>query len=225
VTNRSLPEQVLALRLALGACVLIVAAGLFGAIAEDVVHHDAPLGAVDRNVAVWLHAHATPACTSLMFLASDLGAPVTVMAMASVMAIFLLWGGQRYRLLLLALAVPGGALLNLVIKQLIHRDRPIFDDPIQVLTSYSFPSGHAMGSTVFYGTLAAIAIWQVREWRVRAAVIAVAALLIALICFSRIYLGVHYLSDVVAGFLAGVAWLATCLFAVAALRRRGTRGH
>lgn len=219
------PERVFLLSLALGVFVLIAAAWLFGAIAEDVVNKDAPLGTIDLDVATWLHAHATPAWTSLMFFVSDLGAPLTVMAMASVLAIFLLWKRQRYRLVLLVLAVPGGALLNTIIKQLIHRDRPIFDDPIQTLTSYSFPSGHAMGATVFYGTLAAIVIWQIRDWRVRAVAIAAAALLIALICFSRIYLGVHYLSDVTAGFLAGVVWLGSCLFAVAALRRRNTHGR
>jgi undecaprenyl-diphosphatase len=219
------PRRVFLLRLALGAFVLIAAAWLFGAIAEDVVNKDAPLGTIDLDVATWLHAHMTPACTSFMFFVSDLGAPLTVMAMASVTAIFLLWKRQRYRLFLLVLAVPGGALLNVIIKHLVHRDRPIFDDPIQTLTSYSFPSGHAMGSTVFYGTLAAIVVWQVRDWRLRALVISVAALLVALICFSRIYLGVHYLSDVTAGFLAGVVWLGSCVFAVAALRRRNTRAR
>ena len=217
------PGKVFLLRLALGALVLIAAAWLFGAIAEDVVNKDAPLGTIDLNVATWLHAHATPARTALMFFTSDLGAPLTVLAMASVTAIFLLWKRQRYQLLLLLLAVPGGALLNVIVKQLIHRDRPIFDDPIQTLTSYSFPSGHAMGSTVFYGTLAAIVVWRVRDGRVHALAIGAAGLLIGLICFSRIYLGVHYLSDVTAGFLAGVVWLGASLFAVAALRHRNTR--
>jgi len=216
------PGKVFLLRLALGTLVLIVAAWLFSTLAEDVVNKDAPLGSIDLHVAAWLHAHATPARTALMIFISDLGAPLTVMAMASVTAIFLLWKRQRDQLLLLVLAVSGEALLNVMIKRLVHRDRPFFDDPIQTLTSYSFPSGHAMGSTVFYGTLAALVVWQVRDGRLHALAIAAATLLTALICFSRIYLGVHYLSDVTAGFLAGVVWLGACLFAVAALRRRST---
>jgi undecaprenyl-diphosphatase len=80
-----------------------------------------------------------------------------------------------------------------------------------------------MGSTVFYGTFVAIIVWQVRDWRLRALAIAATALIIALICFSRIYLGLHYLSDVTAGFLAGVVWFGACLFAVAALRHRNSR--
>jgi len=216
--RRRTPRKIFLLRLALGALVLIAAAWLFGAIAEDVVNHDAPLGAIDQDVATWLHAQATSSRTRLMFFVSDLSAPLSVMAMTSVLAIVLLWKRQRSQLLLLVLAVPGGALLNVIIKHLVHRDRPIFEDPIQTLTSYSFPSGHAMGSTVFFGTLAAIAIWQVRDWRLGTLAIIASALLVALICFSRIYLGVHYLSDVIAGFLAGVVWLGACLFAVAALR-------
>lgn len=217
------PRRVFLLRLALGALSLFAAAWLFGAIAEDVVNHDAPLGTIDRDVAIWLHAQATPSGSRLMFFVSDLGAPLTVMAMTSVLAILLLWKRQRAQLLLLVLAIPGGALLNVIMKHLIHRDRPIFEDPIQTLTSYSFPSGHAMGSTVFFGTLAAIVIWQVRDRRLCGLAIAIAGLFVALICFSRIYLGVHYLSDVIAGFLAGVIWLSACLFAVAALRRRDSK--
>ena len=208
------------LRLALGASVLLAAAWLFGEIAEDVVNHDLPLGTIDMNVAAWLHARATAAGTSVMSVISDFGAPLTDIAIASVLALILLWRRARYWLLALVLAVAGGALLNIIIKHLIHRQRPIFEDPIQTLTSYSFPSGHAMGSTLLYGMLAAIVIGHTRDWRLRALAIAGASSVVAMICFSRIYLGVHYLSDVIAGFLAGVVWLGACLAAVAALYRR-----
>jgi membrane-associated phospholipid phosphatase len=208
------------LRLALGASVVLAAAWLFGEIAEDVVNQDAPLGTLDLDVAVWLHAQATPAATRIMAVVSDFGAPITDIALASVMALVLFWKRAYYWLFALVLAVPGGALLNIVIKHLIHRDRPIFEDPIQTLTSYSFPSGHAMGSTLLYGMLAAIVIGHTRDRRLRALAIAVASSVVALICFSRMYLGVHYLSDVVAGFLAGLVWLGACLAAVAALQRR-----
>src|SRR5664279_1438237 len=136
------------LRLALGASVLLAAAWLFGEIAEDVVNHDLPLGTIDTNVAAWLHARTTPAATQFMSVVSDFGAPMTDIAIASVIALILLWRRERDWLFALALAVPGGALLNIIIKHLIHRNRPIFEDPIQTLTSYSFPSGHAMGSTL-----------------------------------------------------------------------------
>ena len=218
MTMHSLRKE-FALRLVLGASVLMAAAWLFGAIAEDVVHQDAPLGTIDVNVAAWLHARATPAWTSVMSVVSDFGAPLTDIVIASVVALLLLWKRARSWLLALVLAVPGGALLNVIIKHLIHRHRPIFEDPIQTLTSYSFPSGHAMGSTLLYGILAAIVIAYVRDRRLCVLAVASAASVVAMICFSRIYLGLHYLSDVVAGFLAGVIWLGACLAAVAALYR------
>ncbi len=225
MTTRLSPEKTFALRLALGAIVLVAAAWMFGAIAEDIVNHDAPLGTLDLHVAAWLHARATPNWTSVMAVVSDLGAPITVSAIALVAASVLLCLRARYQLLLLVLAVPGGALLNVGIKQLVHRHRPVFDDPIQTLATYSFPSGHAMGSTVLYGALAALVVWHVPDWRVRALAISGAALLVVLICFSRIYLGVHYLSDVVAGFLEGIFWLSVCLAAVDAVRRRTAHDH
>jgi undecaprenyl-diphosphatase len=220
MTARSWLRESFALRLVLGIFVLLAAAWLFGAIAEDVVHHDAPLGTIDLNVAAGLHARATPNGTSVMSIFSDFGAPLTDIVIASIVAVILLWKGARYWLLALVLAVPGGALLNIIIKHLIRRNRPIFEDPILTLTSYSFPSGHAMGSTLLYGMLAVIVSAHIRDWRLRALVIVSASCLVAMICFSRIYLGVHYLSDVVAGFLAGLVWLGACLAAVAALRRR-----
>src|ERR1700682_1755604 len=93
-----------ALRLALGACVLLAAAWLFGAIAEDVVNQDVPLGTIDLNVAAWLHTRVTPAGTSVMSVISDLGAPLTDIVIASVVALVLLWKCARYWLLALALA-------------------------------------------------------------------------------------------------------------------------
>jgi len=214
------PERIFVLRLAFGLGVLLAAAWLFGAIAEDVVHHDLPLGTIDLHVAGWLHAHATPALTSLMTAISYLGAPPTVAAIVVAVAAILLWRKRRYDCLLLLLAVAGGGLLNWIIKVLIHRDRPFFTDPIVTLNSFSFPSGHTMGSTVLYGALAAIAIQHVGPTGSRTLVIAATACLIALVAFSRLYLGVHYLSDVLAGFFGGVVWLVACVGAVVALRRR-----
>jgi membrane-associated phospholipid phosphatase len=213
------PSNAFLLRLASGALVLIAAAWLLGAIAEeDVVNHDTPLGTIDQNLTEWLHAQATPAWISLMTFFTNLGAPTTVTVVTLVTAIFLSWQRQGYQLLLLVLAVPGSELLNVIIKELIHRHRPVFDNAIQTLASYSFPSGHALGSTVLYGAFAVMFVRQARDRRRSALAIAAATLLIVLICFSRVSLGLHYLSDVVAGFLEGIFWLGSCIVAVEALR-------
>jgi len=218
-------QRAFGVSLGLGIFVLVAAGWLFGAIAEDVVNRDAPLGTLDLDVAAWLHAHATPAMTSLMFILSDLGAPVSVIAITLLTAAVLATRRRWYRLVFLLLATVGGEVVNFLMKKAVHRQRPFFEDPIVTLTSFSFPSGHAMGSTVLYGALAAIMIWPMRQFRWRIATVCAAALLVALICFSRIYLGVHYLSDVVAGCLAGLVWLVSCLMAVDALRHRQLRAN
>jgi membrane-associated phospholipid phosphatase len=164
-----------------------------------------------------------------MFLVSYLGAPAVVVGISLAAALLLAWRRHWYRLLALLLAVPGGSLLNVVVKQAFGCPRPVFDDPLLTLHTYSFPSGHALGATVLYGLLAAFAVWKVRAWGWRLLAATTGGLLILLICFSRIYLGVHYLSDVLGGIVEGVAWLALCLTAVDATRRRreqfaGARG-
>jgi membrane-associated phospholipid phosphatase len=127
---------------------------------------------------------------------------------------------DRYWLLVLALSVPGGMLLNALIKYAFHRQRPSFDDPLVTLTTFSFPSGHTMGATVFYGTLAAYLLTRIASTTMQVLVLAVALLLIALTALSRVYLGAHYLSDVLAAAALGVAWVTLCLIATATLQRR-----
>jgi membrane-associated phospholipid phosphatase len=92
-----------------------------------------------------------------------------------------------------------------------HRARPTFDHPLLVLTSYSFPSGHVAGATLFYGFLAALLASRCAQWRHRLLLVLAASLLIALVALSRMYLGAHYLSDVLAAFAEGAAWLTWCL--------------
>jgi membrane-associated phospholipid phosphatase len=212
-------NKLFAVQVVVGALVLIGAGGLFGAIVANVVSHDAFLFGVDLHVANWLHAHATPTLTSVMLFVSYFGAPVTVIVIGAVAALTLLWHRRRYALLALVVALPGGMLGNVLMKNLVQRQRPSFDDPLLTLTSYSFPSGHALGATLLYGVLAAVMVWTATNRRWRLTAIVVASIMIALISFSRIYLGVHYLSDVVAGMLSGVVWVILCLLGVAAYRR------
>ena len=122
-------------------------------------------------------------------------------------------------------AVAGSAALNHLLKGLFARPRPFFEHPLLVETSYSFPSGHAMESFVAYGMLAylAVLLW-LRSWETRVAVICGAALVVVLIGFSRMYLGVHYFSDVIAGYAAGGVWLSALITGAEAMRRGGKKG-
>jgi undecaprenyl-diphosphatase len=105
---------------------------------------------------------------------------------------------------------------------LIHRDRPLFEDPLLALPTYSFPSGHAMASTVFYGFVVACVLTETQPRDRRYALIAAGILMIGLVCLSRLYLGVHYVSDVLGGILEAIAWSTLVL---TALRVLGTRSE
>jgi membrane-associated phospholipid phosphatase len=132
----------------------------------------------------------------------------------------LLWRRQPYWLAAIWLSVFGGMLLNRLLKYAFHRPRPHFTDPILALTSYSFPSGHTMAATVLYGVLAAMLVTKIKRPGFRVLVVLSASLLIALVGFSRMYLGAHYLSDVLGAIAEGLAWLSLCLTAVYSVWRQ-----
>jgi undecaprenyl-diphosphatase len=119
-----------------------------------------------------------------------------------------------------AISQGGSALLNYVMKIAFARARPDGADPTVYASGWSFPSGHALGSLIGYGMLAyvLIVLWIHRP-RAQLAVALGAALLIVAIGLSRLYLGVHYFSDVVGGYAAGVLWLSACISGVEVARR------
>jgi undecaprenyl-diphosphatase len=198
---------------------LIAAAWLFGAIAEDVATGDR-LTVLDVEVARSLREHATPPVTRAMLLITHLHSTVAVSLYAAVAAALLAWRRQWRRLVTVSVCVAGGLTLNVLMKLAFHRARPVLDDPLLTLTSYSFPSGHVAGSTLMYGLVVAWVFARTRSLAWRAAALLAAAACIALVAFTRMYLGVHYLSDVAAAFAEGVAWLALCLSALAVFWRR-----
>ena len=201
-------------RMLLGGIVLIVTAlALFGAIAEDVVTGDR-LTLLDKQLANWLHVHARPALTIGMLVFTELHSLTGVAVAATLVAFLLYRQRQWFWLQALALAVPGGMLLNVVVKLAFARARPSFSDPLLVLSTFSFPSGHAVSATVFYGVVGTFLVSKIDGVGLRVLVLLAALLMVALVSFSRIYLGVHYLSDVLGGVAEGIAWLAICFTAL-----------
>jgi membrane-associated phospholipid phosphatase len=186
---------------------------ILGEISEGVMNRE-PLTVTDAQLSNWLHRYASPPLTNAMFVITSLGSTAVASIIAIVFGLYLLWRRRPYWLAAAWLTVFGGMLLNRLLKYLFHRARPHFDDPILTLMSYSFPSGHTMTATVLYGFLAAFLVARTKSWRQRVLVILAATLLIALVAFSRIYLGAHYLSDVIGALAEGMAWLALCLTAV-----------
>lgn len=199
--------------------VLLVAAAAFAIIAEQVAT-TAPILARDVQVSVWLHTHGNPALTAFLLVITQLHSVLGVFTLSLIVAFFVWRNGDRLWVLSLALVVPGGMLINSVLKVVFDRARPTWDDPLLTLTTGSFPSGHATGSTLFYGFLACYLVWRMKSGSARALVILGCMAMVVLVGFSRVYLGVHYLSDVLAGMSLGTAWLALCMIAVRAIARR-----
>jgi membrane protein DedA with SNARE-associated domain/membrane-associated phospholipid phosphatase len=216
--RRLTPGQYLGLHLTIG---LLAAAGglwLFGGLAEDLLTGD-PIVRFDRALDAYLHARATPPLTTFFLIITAFGSIEPLVLLGVVMAAFLAWGRRWVFLGSWLAAVAGSAVLNHLLKGLFARPRPHFEHPLLVETSYSFPSGHAMESFVVYGMLAYFAVLALRTWASRVGVVCGAALLVVLIGFSRMYLGVHYLSDVLAGYAAGAVWLSALITGVETIRR------
>lgn len=182
-------------------------------ISEGVVNHE-PITVSDVRFGNWLHARSSPFLTSAILLITSLGATWIVISLTVSFLIYLLLKRRYYWFAAVVPTVFGGMLLNRLLKYAFQRPRPSFDDPILTLTSYSFPSGHTMAAAVLYGVLAAYLFAQTEDWLRRALIILAAALLIALVGFSRIYLGAHYLTDVLGAIAEGLAWLSLCLTVV-----------
>ena len=212
------------LQLISGGIALVGAGWIFGSLAEGIVDGE-PLALLDARRSLWFHLHAIEALTPLMLGVSALNGIAGISVLSVMLALYFAWKREWYWLLWLAIASPGGMLVNVLTKYAFHRQRPLFVDPIVMLSSYSFPSGHTAASTLFYGTLAAYLMPRVKTARQRTLILLAALLMIVLVGLSRIYLGAHYLSDVLAGFAEGLAWLAVCMVAVATLRRRRLAGH
>ncbi|MDQ6651753.1 MAG: phosphatase PAP2 family protein [Acidobacteriota bacterium] len=213
-------KSYLGVQLVIGILIFAGMTLILGEISEDVINHE-PLTIADAQLSTWLHTHASPALTTFLWIVTSLHSTLAVSSVAIILGLYLLWRRQPYWLAALWLSVFGGMLLNKLLKFAFHRARPHFNDPILTLTSYSFPSGHTMMATVLYGALAAFLVAKTRSWRWRALVILSAGLLIALVGFSRIYLGAHYLSDVLGAIAEGLAWLSLCLTSAYYFWRKG----
>ena len=163
--------------------------------------------ALDDQIRLGLHSLASPSLTRVMVALSLYGGPVTLVPLGLVLALAFLYRRWRRGALLVLITMAGAGLLNLLLKYVFARPRPTayFDYPLP--TSNSFPSGHAFFAASFFGGLAALVTGRIRNRALRIAVWVTAALLSLLVGISRVYLGVHYPSDVLAGYAAAIIWV------------------
>jgi undecaprenyl-diphosphatase len=220
--KHSYQKGFLGLHLLAGLIIFAAMTFTLGEISEDINKRE-PLTVADAQLSTWLHSHTLPRLTSAMFVLTYLGSSMVASSVAAVFGLYLIWRRRFYWLAAIVSSVYGGMLLNKILKYAFQRPRPHFDDPLVSLTSYSFPSGHTMTATVLYGVLAAYFFTNTEDWRRRVAIILVAGFLIVLVAFSRVYLGAHYLSDVLGAMAEGMAWLALCLTVVYSFWRQQNR--
>ncbi|MEY2430884.1 MAG: hypothetical protein QOC92_609 [Acidimicrobiaceae bacterium] len=164
----------------------------------------------------WAHDHAVLVQVAKVATWFGNGLTLTVIVLAAVTV--LVTRRHRWPAIYLATAASAGGLLNSLLKDLIGRSRPIVEHPILTIGSRSFPSGHAMSSTVIYGALLLVFLPVIpRRWQ--PAVMAATVTLVLAIGTSRVVLGVHYPSDVVAGHVIGLAVLLGCTFIFSSRRK------
>jgi membrane-associated phospholipid phosphatase len=214
--------NVVGLELLGGLAVLTLGAWIFGLMVEELSEGDIHL---DTRFAAWLHDHATSGWTTFFENVTRLG-NIPVLILVTLVAAIVLWRKRlRTELELLLLAAVGAEILTVGLKLGFERERPFFPDPLATESTYSFPSGHASVSLAVYGTIGYILARHASTRRKQFAALAGAAVLVLSIGFSRLYLGVHYLSDVIAGFSLGLAWVALCVVLLhLRLRLRTRRG-
>lgn len=215
------PEEEFGLHLTVGVLVMLLAMAGFARIAGAVVA-GAPITQLDVELANWLHAHARDSLPlrQVMMGITHLHSTPGMLALTALAGWWFHRRGARHWMLTLLATVPGGMVLNVLMKHTFERARPHFDEPLLTLSTYSFPSGHAAAATLFYGLLACYLTRQAHGWAQRAGIVLLACLMVALVAGSRLYLGAHYLSDVLAAIAEGCAWLSICVTGVATLRRR-----
>ena len=189
----------------LGAAVL--ALFLFAWLGNEVLQGDTQH--FDLAIRAWVHRFASPGMTSAMTAISLLGYNILIAELLIAFAAFA-WLRWRRAAVWLAVAMAGALALDMTLKYAYHRTRPIAYFGAAPL-SYSFPSGHALCSFCFYGVMAGLLSARIKSLAWRVAIWIAAAVLVIAIGLSRIYLGVHYPSDVLAGYLAAAVWVGTVI--------------
>lgn len=205
------PDGYLGLHLVVGFVVAAAAGYLFDLVKDAVFSAPATLAADAWAERVVADARA-PWLTAVMTAVTLVGNSSTLTALTVAVGVALYLNGSHRRLATLAATMIGGSLLNLLLKTHFQRPRPSELPRLVYAGGYSFPSGHSMGSMLFFGALAYVVYFSIEGRRaLRVAAVVACALLVVLVGGSRVYLGVHYLSDVAAGFAGGLFWLAVCV--------------
>lgn len=224
VEGRFVPGSALGLQLTISVALALAALWMFVEVADNVIDQD-KLSSFDAQVLVLLAPLRTTTGLAVASAVSRIGTVPFMSALALVLVLTLFRHEWRAVVVGWTLVMAGGKLVEAVLKHTFHRHRPIGALHYLHGASYSYPSGHSMGSMIGYGLLAYLVLLRVRRPAGRAAVTAVAALVILAVGLSRLVLAVHFFTDVVGGYAAGAVWLALSIAAVEAARERITTAN
>lgn len=189
----------------------------FASLAEDVVHHER-FSTLDPILGSRIINDASLRGDRIFSLITFWGSALVISVGTALIGLWLLKRKHRDQAIFLSAAVGGATLLNVILKQIFARPRPVYPHAFLTETGFSFPSGHAMISIAFYGAIAYLSYAYVKSLRAKLLVSLGALLISGFIGFSRLYLGLHYITDVLAGWAAGMTWLAVSIL-VDQLRR------
>ena len=212
-------------RLCLWAGGAVLAIGTFARITRELIEGE--VGAVDRGILLQVAKFRNPWLTKAAVDVSALGSTAIVISLVGIALLVLLAIRDRRGALQLLMASAGAGILTFITKTMIERVRPVEVDQLVIVSGFSYPSGHSVSTSALYLTLAIIGCRYVQRTRARATMILAAFVVSVLVAASRVYLGVHYATDVLSGLSLGVAWalLLTGLFTLHAHRRDvSTRG-
>jgi len=209
--------------LVLGGMAAICAGYVFVELVEQVRRTTSALYRADQDIHTWFGHERQPAITVLFWTATIIGGPAGLAVIVAVIAAILLVRKERASVFFVVVTAVSGAILNMVLKAIFARSRPDLATALTVARSYSFPSGHAMGSFITFGALAYIGLRQPWPWVAKSAALAIALTMVVLVGLSRVYLGVHWTSDIAGGWSAGSVWLTSAVVAFEMLLRLGQR--
>jgi len=179
-----------------------------------------PFQNADHGIATWFHERLTPAFVTLLHTFTEFGSGEWIGIVLCALVLFFAWKRWWPSLVMLIIAVPGGMLLNEWLKLVVHRQRPFVDGRFVDWSGYSFASGHTIGATLLYGQLVLLVLPWLKGRHLRLLCIFSAVSVVLLVGFSRIALGAHFLTDVLAAIVFGIIWLMLCTVLGKSVRRR-----
>src|SRR5262245_59883758 len=179
-----------------------------------------PFQSTDQGIATWFHERLTPAFAGVLHTLTEFGSGKSIGIVVFALVLFFVWKRWWLSLTMLIVDVPDGMLLNEWLKMVVHRQRPFVEGAFVDWSGYSFASGHTIGATLLYGQLLLLVLPLLKGRHLRLLCILSAASLVLLVGFTRVALGAHFLTDVLAAIFFGIIWLMLCAVLGKSVRRR-----